>query len=270
MLMQSALHVFLAGLIFHLTACSRKDDLVSKFVKTEYFTVEYRNLSAGRINHLANSVDAVYDSISSLLGVEANEGTSGISLAICENQEEYFEEAVKLGASFETAWYSCGITFSGLEAMLVYKQNGKLDDRVIAHEITHCVINSASKNGAIPLWLHEGIALYCEKFSGRKSEYVASLSKIREYQKSIRGGFIPFSELDDKYPHLPEDKLMMYFQSFSFVNYIIGTFGVNDFQKFISYFLYDDLTVQKACRSLFAKSLDELQGDWEKSLNGFY
>lgn len=260
-------------LLLLLDVCARQDDGVRRFETTGYFVLEYQNLSRGRVAQLVAEVDAIYDSVSTLLGVKIRRGEEKIALKICEDQEEYFEEALKLGASVESAFYSCGITFSDLEAILVYKEERKLDTRIIAHEITHGVINAARGvnntargEGRFPLWLHEGIALYCEKFSGEKTEYARQLAAIQDYQKSVRAGFLSFSEIAEAYPRAHEDKVMMYYQCYAVIDYLVAAYGVERFQNFIEEMLLGGLSTSTACRRVFDRDLEELQEEWEASL----
>jgi len=236
----------------------------TQFKESKYFLVEYRNISNQKIELFIKAIDKYFLEIQQGIGFPIWEIDSKVLIIICENRADYFYKVISLGGSFENAAYSCGITFSDLATIVVYKNQGKLDDRIVIHEMVHIMLNLIFKDSPIPLWLNEGIALYFETLTGKEPDLSLSTDAILKYQKSIRNEFIDFSDLDTHYPKSHDDKLMMYFQSYSFVNFLIQKYGMNVFQKFL--YKTPSYPVNIVVIDVFGANIFELQREWETAV----
>lgn len=114
------------------------------------------------------------------------------------------------------------------------------------HELTHLIFNEFAKDGVIPLWLNEGLAVYESGLIGYANEMLRDKVKEAEH--------IPLKEMVEMkdYPKTKEEMELYYAQAEKTVEFLITQHGRKKFSRF--------------CRLLisgqsFAKALDFAYGD---------
>ncbi|MBI4859976.1 MAG: hypothetical protein HY815_06895 [Candidatus Riflebacteria bacterium] len=111
----------------------------------------------------------------------------------------------------------------------------KLRD-VILHEWTHHVVSLKSRQQFVPLWIHEGLAMHCERnHEAGTAPVLALLDRVIK----VKNNYIPFK--DDRYQihrsfmKLPNPNLvrLAYAQSYSIVHKMIDRFGFGTVVKVV-------------------------------------
>ncbi len=88
-------------------------------------------------------------------------------------------------------------------------------DRVLTHELTHAVVHGLAARG-VPVWLHEGLAMYFEPRD----------ISAAEAQLSAAGHFIPLTELEATFNHLAlADATLAYAESLVAVRALLDRIG---------------------------------------------
>ena len=131
----------------------------------------------------------------------------------------------------------------------------------LAHEYTHYLINSLSA-GKCPLWLHEGIAHYCDTWWRKEPELSAAEKSI--LSKTTPDKLIPFERMSPSLVFLPtpEDISLAFAEVKSVLLYL------NDFSR-----VKDLLTkiaagekTEPAWESVLAEPWDKFVFNWQKYL----
>lgn len=97
--------------------------------------------------------------------------------------------------------------------------------KVVVHEFTHVVINNIASPGLmVPLWLHEGVAMYEAK----------QTDQLYEVGKWVKRNMIP--QLDSlesygTYDTMSENKVYPF--SYTLIEYIINEYGIEKLNEFI-------------------------------------
>lgn len=95
------------------------------------------------------------------------------------------------------------------------------------HELSHIVLRRVVQDRkALPKWFVEGLAQY----QAREMDLERGL---RLAKALVSGRLIPLGDLIYRFPRHTMDIHLAYDESFAFVNFLIGEFGIETFQKFI-------------------------------------
>ena len=88
-------------------------------------------------------------------------------------------------------------------------------DKVLTHELTHAIVHTLAARG-VPVWLHEGLAMYFEPRDAAEAE-----KRLR----AVRG-FIPLTELETSFSHLNlDDATLAYDESLVAVRALVERIG---------------------------------------------
>ena len=88
-------------------------------------------------------------------------------------------------------------------------------DRVLTHELTHAIVHSLAARG-VPVWLHEGLAMYFEPRDGDAAEKRVAAARV----------FIPLGELETSFTHLNvQEATLAYDESLVAVHVLVQRIG---------------------------------------------
>jgi hypothetical protein len=126
-------------------------------------------------------------------------------------------------------WLS-GVAFTGQNFIVLRVRPGQTSrdlESVLAHELTHVIIKGDYPDYASwPLWFQEGLAM--RESRGESIGQFATLSIA-----TLRGRLIPLDELWSHFPDNEAESRLAYAESWSFISFLIGKFGVVSFQSFL-------------------------------------
>lgn len=92
------------------------------------------------------------------------------------------------------------------------------NEAIVIHELTHIIINRATRGNPIPRWLNEGLAVY---YSGEKGYAASTLISKALVTNSI----IPLSEIDEVLQFHRDKAQLAYQQSYLAVDYLFQHYG---------------------------------------------
>jgi len=171
-----------------------------------------------------------------------------------------------LGALIFPYEWTGAVTFSQYSSIAIGISAGNLTwgKRAIAHELTHMVTHQVTFNpyNDLPRWLDEGLAVYSEglldvSFSTALRRAVDSNSLM-----SVRSLSSPFSANSDL-------AALSYAESFSFVSYLISTYGEDKMHALLDVFSKGS-TYDNALQSVYGFDSDGLNSRWLQYVNDLF
>lgn len=131
-------------------------------------------------------------------------------------------------------------------------------EAVIAHELTHIVIEHATENpyGGLPAWLHEGLATTVESSIFERFPY----ADIMELAVAS-GEFVSLRGITGGFPANGRRAVQAYAQSNSLVGYIIDRWGTAAVTRLLAAYA-QGVTDNDAVRAALDVSLGELERAW--------
>jgi len=130
----------------------------------------------------------------------------------------------------------------------------------IAHELTHVLVGHLTFSclGDVPTWLSEGLAVYSEGPLDENAEIQLD-EAIRANQlltiRSLSGGF----------SEVPSRAYLSYSQSYSIVNFLIGTYGQEKMNSLLIT-LRDGMTVDDALLQVYGFDIAGLENAWREAV----
>ena len=133
--------------------------------------------------------------------------------------------------------------------------------RLIPHEIAHLALSQETDNPwtSTPQWLDEGLAVYLQEQEDERLPEVLD-DAIDD------GRLIPLAALQSAFPWDTERALLSYAESWSVVDYLIGTYGDDGLTRLIDA-VADGETNDAALARAFGITLEQLDQDWKASLD---
>jgi hypothetical protein len=163
-----------------------------------------------------------------------------------------------LGALIFPYEWTGAVTYSqyGTIVMGVSPANIAWGKRVVAHELSHLVIHQVTFNpyNDLPRWLDEGLAVY--------NEGLLDVSFGTALKRAVdSGNLISVRSLASPFSANAEQASLSYAESYSFVSYLISTYGQKKMLELLNLFsrgsTYDD-----ALRTEYGFDSDGLNGMW--------
>ncbi len=151
-------------------------------------------------------------------------------------------------------------------------------EKIFIHEVAHIALHRAlnqrkqdkdpidspsySEKLSIPLWLHEGYAIYIAREWSPNREVLLT-------QAILRNKIIPLGRLVSAFPTEESLARLAYAESADLVHFLINSFGRESFQRFIA-ILGKGYRFGHACRHTYGLDLFELEKKWIKHLKRRY
>lgn len=166
------------------------------------------------------------------------------------------------GALIFAAEWTGGIAFTqfGIIAIGIAPNNLAFGVRAVAHELTHLVVHQIIFNpyNQLPTWLDEGLAVNNEgpansSFTAILNQAIASNQLI-----SLRSLTSPFSAYSD-------EASLSYAESYSVVNYLIGTYGQAKMLDLLDTF-HEGSTYDGAFQKVYGFNMDQLYNSWKQKV----
>ncbi len=151
-------------------------------------------------------------------------------------------------------------------------------EKIFFHEVAHIALFRAlqpriqgkkrsdnlsnSNKISIPMWLHEGYAIYIAREWSPNREVLLT-------QAVMRNKIIPLGRLVSNFPAEEHMARLAYAESADLVHYLINSFGKEAFHRFIA-ILGEGYRFGHACRHTYGMELFELEARWKKHLKKRY
>ena len=133
---------------------------------------------------------------------------------------------------------------------------------VIAHELTHVVVDHATRNpfGYVPAWLHEGLATIAESSVFKRFEYDEVMKEVVDSNE-----FVTLRGISGSFPVQGRRAVQAYAQSKSLVGFIIDRWGVESIERMLVAY-GRGVSDAVAIRGSLAVSIEELEEQWLTSV----
>lgn len=170
-------------------------------------------------------------------------------------------EDMKDAILYEPSWTG-GMAFPeyNIFIMGISGSDANWDQNTVIHELTHILVGhfTFSCLGSVPTWLNEGLAMYSEGQLDASSQSQLDQSIASDTLLTIRSLNGGFSELSDK-------ANLSYSQSYSIVNFLIGTYGQEKLTGLLSA-LRDAKAIDDALLEVYGFDTDGLEDAWRQSI----
>jgi len=224
--------------------------------ESENFYIYYRNTPLDYIEKVKKLAESYYWKLENKLGLLHLQFHTKIY--IYDNKEDY------LKFTHQPAW-SSGCAYLKEKTIKSFFNSEDFLNRVLPHELGHIMFNEYLAGREVPLFLHEGIAQFCEKSLRRyRFKYII--------KKALRGKmFIPLGKLvkiEGRYlaKNLQEVSIF-YAESIGIVDYLLEKHGKFNFRSFLRE-IKESSDLEKAIKWAFGyDSIEELNEEWIEYLS---
>lgn len=219
--------------------------------QTGLFTFNFYQDSRS-VQYLIDHADAIAADISMNTGFEFRER---VTVFIAE--PDTFRQIQPAGARVPD--WAAGVAYPSKNLIYLKQKQGIHLIRVFRHEVSHILLGQAFRElGRVPRWLDEGIAmLQADEWSmGRLSTMTFAV---------LTDSLIPMDELAKSFPRDARQAELAYCQSYYFLTFLIGEFGLSEFHKFMNiYSTYGNFEL--ALRRAYLLDWFEIEELWLKYL----
>ena len=131
-------------------------------------------------------------------------------------------------------------------------------DVLIAHELTHIVIDQITRNpfSSPPAWIHEGLATYIESAGAPRFDYDGIVDRAVQ-----DGTIISLRGLTSTFPASNSRAVLAYAETNSLMRFVIDKFGKDSVRRLLDAYR-DGVTDDEAVRLTFNVSLSDLETLW--------
>jgi hypothetical protein len=131
--------------------------------------------------------------------------------------------------------------------------------RVLRHELSHLLLETATGHAAIPRWFSEGVAVHqAGEYSYERFKSLALASFTR--------GILPLARLDEGFAGSGEQVEVAYAESADFVSWLMRTGSEARFAVLLSH-LRESMPLDAAMRQTYGKSLAQVEYDWRSDID---
>ena len=131
---------------------------------------------------------------------------------------------------------------------------------IFKHELCHLCIHQHITRVPVPRWLDEGVAQWASDGVG---DILLDQKRSQLNRAAFNGRFIPLGRLERGFPREEQRLLLAYEESKYFIHYILDRFGKKGLLDVLGHMQQGE-TAPRAIQSVFAVSLRELEGDWQR------
>ena len=222
---------------------------------TMYYNEVFGDVVKKRSEDLLQATFETVESISPLLGLEANDEPLNIVLF---NDYAYMSKSLAPKSNTQSEnLVTQGQAFPKHGVVLLL--DGMQSKGTASHEIAHILVERAAGSAfsVIPSWLNEGIAEYANPVKG--------FSYQNSFDINLKADtLLPITKYTSP-PGKPEDVILFYGQAEKIVEYMVGNFGSDKFTQFIKS-LKNGLSVNKSIEETYGMSKTEIENQWRKSI----
>jgi hypothetical protein len=227
-----------------------------KVFKSTHFLIYYQSADESTLNEFAQKAEEYYVKITDDLGFNRfNFWTwdNRVKIFLFDNQKDYSRETGDPG-------WSAGQAQVGIKQIKTFITAQGFMDNVLPHEMAHIIFREmvGFNNPGLSLWLEEGVA----SFQEQKDSFV----KVDLANSIKQGNFINLDSLGRMEVAKIADKQqvkLFYAESYSLVNYLITSFGKDEFVLFCQN-LRDKRNIARALMLTYPfNDLKDFENSWK-------
>jgi hypothetical protein len=188
-------------------------------VLTPHIDVEYVNIGEHYAKLVSQSAEKSFQIITRELGYTTKDI---ITITLTSTDDEF--RTLTEGTLPD---WSAAVALPGNRIIISPLPGLKMDiERILAHEIVHCIIHDAARDIFVPRWFHEGCA---EALSGEWGIH----GGLYMVWKVSRGELMTFQDIEDVFSARGADVTLAYDQSMLAVNRLISSYGTSVLPRII-------------------------------------
>jgi hypothetical protein len=242
----------LSGILLPAGLLAQDSWLVSK---STHFNIFYKTASEETVDELSRKAEGYYDSIGEQFGFNRfNFWTwdNRARIYLFDSQEEYMK------ATQSSGW-SGGQVQIGSKLIQSYIGAPGFAQDVLPHELAHIIFIEmvGTHNPAVPIWLQEGVATYQQKDIRLIKGDLGQIIRNGRYLGVNALNNFQLDQADE------EQVRLFYAEAYSLVNYLISSFGKEQFVEFCRN-LRDYRSLPGALSKIYAfKTYADLEEGWK-------
>lgn len=179
----------------------------------------------------------------------------------------YGNQADMLGSMIFPQGWEGGVHYPGYGIIIIAIPASQLawGMGAMTHELTHLVINEITSNpyNDLPTWLEEGLAVYNE-VPVNPTKRLQLLSALN--QAISAGQLITMRSLTSTFSAYGEAANLSYAESYSFVDYLISTYGQQRMLQLLNVFQQGS-TYDSAFQKVYGFNMDSLYTVWKQKVS---
>lgn len=181
-----------------------------------------------------------------------------IKIIVAKDRDDFEEQAKALGGpkwAAALAVPQMGLILSRSPGQLTNPHDFRL---LLIHELTHLHLTEALGRRRPPLWLEEGLCMYAagEGGWGRATDMARGV---------LSGEFIPFEDLEKKFPMKAKSAGLAYAQSYYLIAYLLSKYGA-DTPALLVRALAQGMDVTAALHQVTGKGLVAVQSEFKAAM----
>jgi hypothetical protein len=223
-------------------------------ITTPHFSFSYYPQDQRAIKCLIDEAEGMRQEITRDLGLDP-EGITKVYLAPTLTMYQALQPSGKTHA------WSAAVAYPGHNLIIILSpraiKGGHMDlGTIFKHEFTHIALGRAFQGtGAIPHWLHEGVAMY------ESGEW--DFRRISHIMRAVlTGTLIPLSEITEGFPQQENRAELAYCQSFYLISFLMNKYGTPLFHRFIGEYSRGT-PLNQVLVEIYGMDLDQLEERWQ-------
>lgn len=231
--------------------------LLSLPIETRHFEFSYSAEDQKLARELAGNIENIREEIVSTIGYNP---PGKIEILLAGPEEITAEESVL------KTWISPWAAAVAIpeRRLIILKTRGQRagqpfePEKTLAHELAHMVLGPATGHHPIPPWLNEGLAMFLAREWKFQHTFIL-------FKASISGSLPHLSELDRNFAGNVEEVRLAYGLSFSFIAFLLESFGTNRLQEWIGR-IGSGQEWEEAFSRSFSADFYQAEKEWRKKL----
>src|SRR3990172_7993536 len=195
-------------------------------VNSRHFFFRFHEQDQLYMNPIIARAEALYEKITQDIGFAPTE-LIGVTMAFTEAEFNQFQQEGN-----RLPQWAVGVAYPALNLMVIRSPRlvaGTQENplKTFIHELSHLILASQFGRTPIPRWLNEGLAMY-EAYEWSPSQDLLMARAV------LSRRLISLDHLTRAFGGEEDIAVRQaYFQSYSLVNYLISTYGLEDFHSFV-------------------------------------
>jgi hypothetical protein len=211
----------------------------------------------GDLSFVQDIVDAADEALERLAGEIEATLAQPVKIYIYASSEDLLNALI-----YPQEWTG-GLAFPGYGTVIIgiSPDNLAWGKRAIAHEMGHLVVHQALTGfyGHLPVWLDEGLAMDAEGDLRSDLQTLLNEAIAHDTLYSVRS-------ISSSFPTDPDEARLCYAESYSLVQFLIGTYGSDKILKLMAV-LDEGNTYDDAMLEVYDFNVDGLNTVWRESLS---
>jgi len=226
-------------------------------VNSRHFFFRFHQQDQFYMNPIIARAEALYEKITQDIGFAPTE-LIGVTMAFTEAEFNQFQQE-----GDRLPQWAVGVAYPALNLMVIRSPRlvaGTQENpfKTFTHELSHLILASQFGRHPIPRWLNEGLAMY-EAYEWHPSQDLLMARAV------LSGRLISLDQLTKAFGGEGSEIQQAYFQSYSLVNYLISTYGRQDFHSFVLR-LSRGQPFEQALQETFPLSPQSFETKWKRHL----